>query len=135
MSSSSSSAKRSLPASHNLSCILSDDGPVSDDRMLVVGEIITSEGIEPYYLRVGPQQQLLPHKVMVTITNDLTGQLFVFARVPSWRTSSHVFAGFMGSQNDPRYCLVDLKLFPGGLEVVISTEKAWEELGLRRFLV
>ncbi|KAG9511890.1 hypothetical protein KCV07_g9854, partial [Aureobasidium melanogenum] len=99
-----------------------DDGPVSDDRMVIVGEIMTREGIEPYYLRVDPT--MVPHNVMVTITNDRADQLFVFARVPSWRTSSHILADFVGRQGDSRYGLVDLQLSPGSIDVVAQRSVA-----------
>ena len=77
---------------------------------------------------------MVPHNVMVTITNDRSGQPFILARLPSWRPASDVLAAFLASQELPVFDLVDLKLFDRSLAVVISTDKTWEELDLEYFL-
>lgn len=76
---------------------------------------------------------MLPYEVMVTITNDRSGQAFVLARVPSWRPAHEVSAAFVRSRG--WFELVDLKVEQRELSVVIGTDKAWEELGLEGLLV
>jgi len=111
-----------------------DDEPAPSHRPVVVGEIITREGIKPYFIHIDPQQTMVPHNVMVTITNDRFDQPFILARVPSWRPACVVLAAFLASQELPVFDLVDLQLSDRCLRVVISTDKTWEELGLEAFL-
>lgn len=77
---------------------------------------------------------MVPHNVMITITNDRPGQPFILARVPSWRPACDVLAAFLASQELPVFDLVDLKFSDRSLNVVVSTDKTWEELGLKAFL-